>query len=277
MKILKTINVMLCSLLLTFFLVFIGLRVTMFNGDYLIRSADKSDYYSALAKEMNSSIQDIGMASNIPKGVLTDVVSINEVKEAAQQYFSTLYLASENQEIAGDQVVDRAVEKVTAYSQANGIAVNDLSQFSSYVNAAFIQSVQLPYMTSFGQKVSQYSSYLKYVLIGSFGLFVFALFMLVVPLSKYPHQLYRSLSYVFSSVGLLLVLFPAVVLLSGVLKRLAINAQSLYNLFNAYVSGICMVYILLGVLCLIISLGLAVISEQGRKRLVQSRKRVRGF
>lgn len=277
MKILKTINVMLCSLLLTFFLVFIGLRVTMFNGDYLIRSADKSDYYSALAKEMNSSIQDIGMASNIPKDVLTDVVSINEVKEATQQYFSTIYLASENQEITGDQVVDRAVEKVTAYSQANGIAVNDLSQFSSYVNAAFIQSVQLPYMTSFGQKVSQYSFYLKYVLIGSFGLFVFALFMLVVPLSKYPHQLYRSLSYVFSSVGLLLVLFPAVVLLSGVLKRLAINAQSLYNLFNAYVSGICMVYILLGVLCLIISVASAVISEQGRKRLVQSRKRVRGF
>ncbi|MGC6768556.1 hypothetical protein ACYSNR_11150 [Enterococcus sp. LJL128] len=263
----------LAMVFLVAFLLLLSLRLTLFSEKYMEKQAEKADYYSQLTKEMNKQIENSALGSNIPEGVLSNAVEEAIVKEDMNNYFTAMYHPDTPFSIKNEQQVKSSVtEKIKQYAAENNIdltaesdeAVKLLADQTATVYKGYIE---LPFLLSFGNRVMAYSSKLWIFMAVCGVLWIVLSVILFRSLRGYLHRLLRYWEYIFVGGGLMMAVIPALILLSGYLKRIGIQSKAMYDFIQAYLSSFLWMFIYMGIGSILIGVGVAVWSEYQRKHL----------
>lgn len=263
----------LASVFLFAFLILLTLRFTLFNESYMQKQAEHADYYSNLTNEINRQIEDSALGSNIPEGVLANTVSEKMVKKDVIAYYEAIYNPGIQYEISDkNEIYTPALGAIEKYMKANEIettetsekAVKDLANNTVEIYKGYIK---LPFLISFGRKVMNYKSKIVLFLIICGVLWIGLSFILLNSLRGYLHRLLRFWEYIFVGSGLMMSVFPALILLSGQLKRIGIQSQAMYEFIQTYLASFLKLFIIIGLFTIALGIISAILSEIKRKKL----------
>lgn len=263
----------LSSVFLASFLLLLSLYLTLFSSSYMDKQAEKSDYYSLLTEEINRQIENSALGSNIPAGVLAEAVSEDFVKEDVNAYFTAMYNPKETFSVAnGPKINESILTKIKQYAAENNIEVTPETEASIQTLAdrsveIYDGYIELPFLISFTQRVIAYKSKLLLFMAVCGVLCVLLSIILFKSLRGYLHRLLRYLEYIFAGSGLLMLVFPTVIFLSGSLKRLGIQSKAMYDFVQAYLASFLWMFIFMGLAAVVLGILFAFLSEYQRKRL----------
>lgn len=254
------------SLLLFATLALICIRMTLFNQNFMIKQIHQTEYVETIRKDMTQSIQDLGRGSNIPPEVLADVVSEKTVSANVDNYIRSIYQEVPFEIQGEDQVKDNIMKNVTQYAQQKNIAIdettqNNLNNLAASATKNYSSYIEIPYLLSYGKKVMAFKSALTLILIiaGAAFLLVFVGLLLM---AKMKHQKIRWSSVTFLGGGLMLAVLPAIIYFSGVIDRLGIMSEGLYQFVTGYITAFDLSFVFVGLGLTVLALLLVLISER---------------
>lgn len=255
------------------FLVLLSLQMTLFSQKYVVKQAEKASYYWQVTKEVNKQIENAALGSNIPEGVLKNVVSEKYVKEDMKHYFSAIYQPKMVYEIRNKEAVKKsALQHINDYAAANYIEQTDETKQAVALiadqSATIYQNyIELPFLLAFGKRVVAYQKPLIFFMILCallWGVFSAVLFS---ALRGYVHRLFRYWEYIFVGSGLMMIVLPVIVLQQRILKRIGIQSKAMYDFAQAYLSSFLKMFIVIGIVVVLLGIFSAIFSEIKRKRL----------
>lgn len=262
------------SLLLFATLALICIRMTLFNQNFMIKQIHQTEYVETIRKDMTQSIQDLGRGSNIPPEVLADVVSEKTVSANVDNYIRSIYQEVPFEIQGEDQVKDNIMKNVTQYAQQKNIAIdettqNNLNNLAASATKNYSSYIEIPYLLSYGKKVMAFKSALTLILIiaGAAFLLVFVGLMLM---AKMKHQKIRWSSVTFLGGGLMLAVLPALIYFSGVIDRLGIMSEGLYQFVTGYITAFDLSFVFAGLGLTVLALLLVLISERMRSKKIHN-------
>ncbi|WP_413537688.1 hypothetical protein [Enterococcus malodoratus] len=262
------------SLLLFATLALICIRMTLFNQNFMIKQIHQTEYVETIRKDMTQSIQDLGRGSNIPPEVLADVVSEKTVSANVDNYIRSIYQEVPFEIQGEDQVKDNIMKNVTQYAQQKNIAIdettqNNLNNLAASATKNYSSYIEIPYLLSYGKKVMAFKSALTLILIivGVAFLLVFVGLLLMV---KMKHQKIRWSSVTFLGGGLMLAVLPALIYFSGVIDRLGIMSEGLYQFVTGYITAFDLSFVFAGLGLTVLALLLVLISERMRSKKIHN-------
>lgn len=262
------------SLLLFATLALICIRMTLFNQNFMIKQIHQTEYVETIRKDMTQSIQDLGRGSNIPPEVLADVVSEKTVSANVDNYIRSIYQEVPFEIQGEDQIKDNIMKNVTQYAQQKNIAIdettqNNLNNLAASATKNYSSYIEIPYLLSYGKKVMAFKSALTLILIivGVAFLLVFVGLLLMV---KMKHQKIRWSSVTFLGGGLMLAVLPALIYFSGVIDRLGIMSEGLYQFVTGYITAFDLSFVFAGLGLTVLALLLVLISERMRSKKIHN-------
>ncbi|HCM85203.1 MULTISPECIES: hypothetical protein [Enterococcus] len=262
------------SLLLFATLALICIRMTLFNQNFMIKQIHQTEYVETIRKDMTQSIQDLGRGSNIPPEVLADVVSEKTVSANVDNYIRSIYQEVPFEIQGEDQLKDNIMKNVTQYAQQKNIAIdettqNNLNNLAASATKNYSSYIEIPYLLSYGKKVMAFKSALTLILIiaGAAFLLVFVGLMLM---AKMKHQKIRWSSVTFLGGGLMLAVLPALIYFSGVIDRLGIMSEGLYQFVTGYITAFDLSFVFAGLGLTVLALLLVLISERMRSKKIHN-------
>ena len=262
------------SLLLFATLALICIRMTLFNQNFMIKQIHQTEYVETIRKDMTQSIQDLGRGSNIPPEVLADVVSEKTVSANVDNYIRSIYQEVPFEIQGEDQVKDNIMKNVTQYAQQKNIAIdettqNNLNNLAASATKNYSSYIEIPYLLSYGKKVMAFKSALTLILIiaGAAFLLVFVGLLLM---AKMKHQKIRWSSVTFLGGGLMLAVLPAIIYFSGVIDRLGIMSEGLYQFVTGYITAFDLSFVFAGLGSTVLALLLVLISERLRSKKIHN-------
>lgn len=262
------------SLLLFATLALICIRMTLFNQNFMIKQIHQTEYVETIRKDMTQSIQDLGRGSNIPPEVLADVVSEKTVSANVDNYIRSIYQEVPFEIQGEDQVKDNIMKNVTQYAQQKNIAIdettqNNLNNLAASATKNYSSYIEIPYLLSYGKKVMAFKSALTLILIiaGAAFLLVFVGLLLM---AKMKHQKIRWSSVTFLGGGLMLAALPAIIYFSGVIDRLGIMSEGLYQFVTGYITAFDLSFVFAGLGLTVLALLLVLISERMRSKKIHN-------
>lgn len=260
------------SLLLFAIGALVCIRLTLFNQNFMIKQVHDAKYIETIRKDVTESIQDLGRGSNIPPEVLSDVVTEKMVATNVENYIRGIYKDVPFQLQGEDQIKENIMNNVQQYAQQKNIPIDEGTQknLENLANTAtknFSSYIEIPYLMSYGQKVMSFKSSLTLILlvVGASFVLIFTLLLLMV---KLKHQRVRWSSITFLGAGLMLVVLPAIIYFSGVIKRLGITSEGLYRFVTSYVTTFDLSFVFVGLAAIAIAVLLVIISERMRDRKI---------
>ena len=262
------------SLLLFATIALICIRMTLFNQEFMINQVHKTDYVETIRKDMTESIQDLGRGSNIPPEVLVDVVPEKTVSMNVDNYIRSIYQEVPFKIQGEDQIKDNILKNVSQYAQQKNITIDETTQsnLNNLANSAtknYSNYIEIPYLLSYGKKVMAFQSALTMILIivGVAFVLVFVGLLLMV---KMKHRKVSWSSVTFLGAGLMLVVLPAIIYLSGVINRLGIMSEGLYRFVTSYITAFDLSFIFVGLALTVLALLLVLISERMRSKKIHN-------
>lgn len=248
--------------------------MTLFNQNFMIKQIHQTEYVETIRKDMTQSIQDLGRGSNIPPEVLADVVSEKTVSANVDNYIRSIYQEVPFEIQGEDQVKDNIMKNVTQYAQQKNIAIdettqNNLNNLAASATKNYSSYIEIPYLLSYGKKVMAFKSALTLILIivGVAFLLVFVGLLLMV---KMKHQKIRWSSVTFLGGGLMLAVLPALIYFSGVIDRLGIMSEGLYQFVTGYITAFDLSFVFAGLGLTVLALLLVLISERMRSKKIHN-------
>lgn len=263
----------LSSVFLFAFLILLTLRITLFSENYMIKQAEKVDYYSTLTDEINRQIVNSSLGNNIPDGVLNHSVSQENVETDVNAYFKAMYNAGTKYSISTEDDIETSVsQKIESYMKEKGLEATTDSQNAIdglAKNAVTIYKgyVELPFLVSYGRKVMNYKSKLVLFMVICGVLWALLSFFLYSSLKGYFHRLFRYWTYICVGSGLMMVVVPTAILVQGTLKRVGIQSKAMYDFVQGYLSSFLWLFIIVGCVSILAGIIFAVLSEIKRKQL----------
>lgn len=249
------------------------LHFTLFNEQFMMHAAKQANYSQTITNEINTSITDLGRASNIPPAILKDSVSKEDVSENINHYIQAIYQNKTFELVGEDQLKTTLDRKIQAYAQQKGLTIDASSQeaidnLKQQAVTRYQQYIEIPYLLTYGSKVIAYTKQLNIFI----GLCAIAFILLLLSgIHFFSRLLHRRLRYVASIVGgagLMLIVLPAILLISRYIQRLAINSKALYDFITTYLTSFTLTFIYWGIGCLVVYGILLLFSELQRKKMV---------
>lgn len=263
----------LSSVFLFAFLILLTLRITLFSENYMIKQAEKVDYYSTLTDEINRQIVNSSLGNNIPDGVLNHSVSQENVETDVNAYFKAMYNAGTKYSISTEDDIETSVsQKIESYMKEKGLettadsqnAIDGLAKNAVTIYKGYIE---LPFLVSYGRKVMNYKSKLVLFMVICGVLWALLSFFLYSSLKGYFHRLFRYWAYICAGSGLMMVVVPTAILAQGTLKRVGIQSKAMYDFVQGYLSSFLWLFIIVGCVSILAGIIFAVLSEIKRKQL----------
>lgn len=262
------------SLLLFATLALICIRMTLFNQNFMIKQIHQTEYVETIRKDMTQSIQDLGRGSNIPPEVLADVVSEKTVSANVDNYIRSIYQEVPFEIQGEDQLKDNIMKNVTQYAQQKNIAIdettqNNLNNLAASATKNYSSYIEIPYLLSYGKKIMAFKSALTLILI-IVGVAFLLVFVGLLLMAKMKHQKIRWSSVTFLGGGLMLAVLPAIIYFSGVIDRLGIMSEGLYQFVTGYITAFDLSFVFAGLGLTVLALLLVLISERMRSKKIHN-------
>lgn len=238
----------------------------------MIQQIHQAGYIETIRNDVTESIQDLGRGSNIPPEVLADVVSEKIVATNVENYVRGIYQEVPFELQGEDQIKENILTSTTQYAEQKNIPIDEETQknVENLANSAtknFSAFIEIPYLSSYGQKVIAFKSSLSlimFVVAAGFLLIFLGLLLMI----KLKHQRVRWSSIIFLGAGLMLVVLPTIIYFSGVIKRLGITSEGLYRFVTTYVTTFDLSFVFVGLGSIVIAVVLIVISERMRDKKI---------
>lgn len=253
-----------CSLVVTVLCVLLIIQLTLFNPNYMKQIVEKSNYTTHLTQEINQQIENLGLASNIPVGVLNYTVEKKVVKKNVLDYFSTIY-TEKKYSFKGTKELDNSVRtKVTAYAVKTNSEISEMNLINLEENAHKVVEnyIELPYLATYGKKMNGFQSFLFLLIGGSIVAMIGLSGMLLDLLKGSIRRLLRNLSYLFTSTGIFLIMCSGILIYFKVFERIAVMSKALYGFIYHYLVTFNSYFLYTGIFCILIGIGLAILSKK---------------
>lgn len=262
----------LCSFFIFTSSILIVLYLTLLQPTYLTREAEKADYYSLLTREVNRYVQDVGLGSGIPESALVNAISEKTIESDSNEYFIRAFIGMDY-ELSTTEIEKELEAKIKNYAAANDVAVTSESEtgiqlYVKKISQQYSKFIKLPYLVQIGMRLDQLRQIVFISAMGSLiGLVLVSLFLLKA--LKWGHRLYRYLSYAFIGGGLMLLVFPIVILASKYILRIGLTSKALYQLVTTYLTDFFQGFIYGGALLILIGILFIILSEIRRSHVIK--------
>lgn len=271
-KLPKIILAFVCSLCLFSLLVLGVLRATLFNQEFMVDQVHDTKYAETIAKEINTNITDIGLASNIPAEVLSEVVPAEVVQQNVDSYIRGIYTDVPFNLIGTDQIEDNIDQAVAKYAEEQNITISEemtanLTYMKESSISIFDQYVKLPYLLTYGHKVMQFDDTLILLFIVTGVVFLLLLIGTMMVIGKWWHRRLRYGAYISGGAGLMLVVVPMLIYTGGYIERIAINSEAIYLFLTSYLTDFILRFVWVGVGMIVLALILWGVSEPLRVKM----------
>ncbi|WP_312500016.1 hypothetical protein [Enterococcus sp.] len=271
-KLPKIILAFVCSLFLFSLLVLGVLRATLFNQEFMVDQVHDTKYAETIAKEINTNITDIGLASNIPAEVLSEVVPAEVVQQNVDSYIRGIYTDVPFNLIGTDQIEDNIDQAVAKYAEEQNITISEemtanLTYMKESAISIFDQYVKLPYLLTYGHKVMQFDDTLILLFIVTGVVFLLLLIGTMMVIGKWWHRRLRYGAYISGGAGLMLVVVPMLIYTGGYIERIAINSEAIYLFLTSYLTDFILRFVWVGVGMIVLALILWGVSEPLRVKM----------
>lgn len=271
-KLPKIILAFVCSLFLFSLLVLGVLRATLFNQEFMVDQVHDTKYAETIAKEINTNITDIGLASNIPAEVLSEVVPAEVVQQNVDSYIRGIYTDVPFNLIGTDQIEDNIDQAVAKYAEEQNITISEemtanLTYMKESAISIFDQYVKLPYLLTYGHKVMQFDDTLILLFIVTGVVFLLLLIGTMMVIGKWWHRRLRYGAYISGGAGLMLVVVPMLIYSGGYIERIAINSEAIYQFLTSYLTDFILRFVWVGVGMIVLALILWGVSEPLRVKM----------
>ncbi|MFV0560035.1 MAG: hypothetical protein ACK5NA_04905 [Enterococcus sp.] len=274
-KLPQAILAFICSLLLFAILALGCLKLTLFNQNFMIRQTHEVQYAQLVTKEINTTIQDYGMGSNIPAKVLKNVVSKKLVQENVDSYIRGIYTDVPFQLTGEDQVKNQIQTVSEAYAKEKGYTMDaetqkNLDTLKETGVTTLDKYVELPYLLTFGQQIMQFNKTLT-LMIGVIGaVFLLVFFGMMYVSGRWWHRKVRYMAYIMGGAGLMLSVLPAIIYFKGTVNRIAITSKAMYEFMTTYLNAFTLTFVWVGVVGILLAVILWGVSEALRRRVARS-------
>lgn len=230
------------AFLLSFFLFvlsFVGITsLTLMKEDYLLMMLDKTSYFDGVYTEYIKDLKKGAGAAGFEPTIYDDFLSVDTIKKDAQQYIQQYF-----QDGSVYRVQEQMKSKLEAHLQQKIKEQNiilqeeDKQRLQAYieVNAkGYEQFVQFPFIKYIVQGISMMDRVIPFVLGISFVLVCICIFLLYR--LRFPKKKeWWFVSVAFAGAGWMLVVFPCIMLIGKVIKKIVLEPAYFYYFFNGYI------------------------------------------
>ncbi len=230
------------AFLLSFFLFvlsFVGITsLTLMKEDYLLMMLDKTSYFDGVYTEYIKDLKKGAGAAGFEPTIYDDFLSVDTIKKDAQQYIQQYF-----QDGSVYRVQEQMKSKLEAHLQQKIKEQNiilqeeDKQRLQAYieVNAkGYEQFVQFPFIQYIVQGISMMDRVIPFVLGISFVLVCICIFLLYR--LRFPKKKeWWFVSVAFAGAGWMLVVFPCIMLIGKVIKKIVLEPAYFYYFFNGYI------------------------------------------
>lgn len=256
---------------LTAFSMFILLKTTVLNKSFLMDSLNTSEYYMDLCDEITDDMVDIGDASGLNKTLFEGFIDEVMVRGDIQKYVDSFYSGEKLTVDTGD--FERALrDAIEQYEKEKGIDPATLSEdnINYFVKEAakiYSANIEITYFSMIQKSVVKWSfKSLVYAIV--FGVVVLAIACFIFFTNKWKHRGIKYISYATGASSLFLLIVPALVLVSGIIGKVAIISRSLNDLYTALINSVLVNMLIMGAILLVISVVLIIIHDNLRKKVL---------
>lgn len=230
------------AFLLSFFLFvlsFVGVTsLTLMKEEYLLFMLDKTSYYDGVYSEYIKDLKKGAGAAGFDPSIYDDFLSVEEVKKDAQQYIQQYFQDNSIYQVK-EQMVNKLEQHIMRKVKQQNIVIEeeDEQRLQSYieVNAkGYEKFVQFPFIKYIEQGISMMNRVVPFVLGICFVLVctcIFILYRLFLPNKRE----WWFISVAFAGAGWMLVVFPCIMLIGKVIKKIVLEPAYFYYFFNGYI------------------------------------------
>lgn len=220
---------------------FSTLRFTIFSDSFLTETINSTDYYKDLSDEIADDLVNIGDASGLDKSFFEGFVDEVLVRKDVQYYIDDFYAGNtlKVNTLGFQKNLRSALEK---YINKKGLTDSQISQKSinNFVKEAseiYASDIEITYFSQIQKTFRGYSLKLSIYIAVTLAVSI-ALILLLIFTNKWKHIAVRYIYYGVASAGLLTLIVPAIVFLSGIISKITILNRSLNDLYTACLNSV---------------------------------------
>ncbi|MEE3428656.1 MAG: hypothetical protein VZQ55_06795 [Ruminococcus sp.] len=248
-----------------------ALKFTVFSPSYLTDTLNSTDYYKDLCAEITDDLLNIGDASGLDKSFFDDFIDEVLVRKDVQYYIDDFYAGNKLKVNSSDfqkslrSALDRYINKKNLTDK--DFSEESLNKFVKEADKIYVSHIELTYFSQIQKAFLKYSFKIN-IYIGITLAVIIAIILLFIFTNKWKHKAIRYIYYAAASAGLVTLIIPIIVFLSGIISKITIISRSLNDLYTACLSSVFITLIFIGGALIAISGFLWVLHSKMRKNVL---------
>ncbi|SHJ14240.1 hypothetical protein [Parasporobacterium paucivorans] len=243
------------TLVLTLMTCLIGIYAGFLHDNAVLKRLD-STYFKSLQTVLYDNLESASIPAGIPLETLTDIYPLTMVALDTKAYAEAI-LAGREYEADSTAVSETLKSNVLSYMQSQSISLTqeqlaNLDEFAKQTGADYTDEIKVPFLTYLVQARNIYAPVMMIGIPVSI-LISILISLFLIRLYHFKHKAVRFLTYSTLSAGLLCIIVPGLVLLTGFYKRINLEPEYFYHFVSGYLSSGIKVFVILGFLWLLVS------------------------
>lgn len=248
--------------------IFATLKFTIFSPNFLSDTINSTSYYNDLCAELKDDLVNIGDASGLDKNFFDDFVDEVIVRKDVQYYVNDFY-AGEKLKVNPSEFQKALRTAIDKYINRKGLDRKTISDkaINGFINEAtdiYVSDIEITYFPQIQKSYLKYDTRLNILMAVTIAVII-AITLIFIFTNKWKHIAVRYIYYATASAGLLALLLPIIVFLSGVIGKITIISRSLNDLYTACFNSMFYALIFIAATLVVISAFLWIIHNKMRR------------
>lgn len=248
--------------------IFATLKFTIFSPNFLSDTINSTSYYKDLCAELKDDLVNIGDASGLDKNFFDDFVDEVIVRKDVQYYVNDFY-AGEKLKVNPSEFQKALRTAIDKYINRKGLDRKTISDeaINGFIKEAtdiYVSDIEITYFPQIQKSYLKYDTRLNILMAVTIAVII-AITLIFIFTNKWKHIAVRYIYYATASAGLLTLLLPIIVFLSGVIGKITIISRSLNDLYIACFNSMLYALIFIAATLVIISAFLWIIHNKMRR------------
>ncbi len=248
--------------------IFATLKFTIFSPNFLSDTINSTSYYNDLCAELKDDLVNIGDASGLDKNFFDDFVDEVIVRKDVQYYVNDFY-AGEKLKVNPSEFQKALRTAIDKYINRKGLDRKTISDkaINGFIKEAtdiYVSDIEITYFPQIQKSYLKYDTRLNILMAVTIAVII-AITLIFIFTNKWKHIAVRYIYYATASAGLLTLLLPIIVFLSGVIGKITIISRSLNDLYTACFNSMFYALIFIAATLVVISAFLWIIHNKMRR------------
>ena len=245
-------------------------QFTLLDRDYFAQRLVKSGYINLLHRELVDELANEGYVSGFDEAFFEKLITVDDIKAPVLSAADKIYGEGEYKSAPKDEITEKFATAFIENLESRDVEIDEVQRehiqsFATECAEFFSENARLPFI-SIGESVLKTAIPLvKYMLIftAAFALFCIAFLAFTSPKSEGALRYY---SYSFGGASLMLVVPSALMLITGVFKKISIADKALYFLVQSIATNLLSIALITAIIFAVIWIATAIVTQKHVKR-----------